>query len=124
MTLHSRVRKDIMDKLVRRVTVVQGSGENRQANVVYRSDDEDEDNPTLRRLEKTIRHMLKAQVIASQEAYQRHVEAVEKGGNSWVYEEPKNFMKARRKAMKEMRKAAPFKMMKFGPDDDDDEDDE
>jgi hypothetical protein len=113
-----------MDKLVRRVTVVQGSGENRQANVVYRSDEEDDESPTLRRLEKTVRHMLKAQVIASQEAYQRHIEAVEKGGNSWLYEEPRIFMKARRKAMKEMKKAAPFKMMTFGPDQDDDEDDE
>ena len=32
-----------MDKLVKRVTVVQGSGENRQANVVYKSDDEDDE---------------------------------------------------------------------------------
>ncbi len=111
-----------MDKLVRRVTVVQGSGENRQANVVYQSDDDGDDSPTLRRLEKTVRHMLKAQVIASQEAYQRHVDAVEKGGNTWLYEEPGNLMKARRKAMKEMSKAVPFKLMTFGKDDDEDDD--
>ena len=113
-----------MDKLVKRVTVVQGSGENRQANVVYKSDDEEEGSPGLSQLEKTVRHMLKAQVIAAQEAYQRHVESAGKGGNSWLYEEPGNLMKARRKAMKEVRKASPFKLMKFGDDDDDDEDED
>ena len=112
-----------MDKLVKRVTVVQGSGENRQTNVVYKSDEDDE-SPGLSRLEKTVRHMLKAQVIAAQEAYQRHVESAGKGGSSWLYEEPQNLMKARRKAMKEMRKASPFKMMKFGSDEDEDEDED
>jgi hypothetical protein len=113
-----------MDKLVKRVTVVQGSGENRQANVVYKSDDEDDESPGLNRLEKSVRHYLKAQVIAAQEAYQRHVDSVSKGGSTWLYEEPGNLMKARRKAMKEMRKASPFKLMKFGSNDDDEDEDE
>jgi hypothetical protein len=116
-----------MDKLVRRVTVVQGSGENRQANVVYKSeDDEDEDldMPRFNKLERSVRHLLKAQVIAAQEAYQRHLDSVEKGGNSWLVEDPFNLMKARRKAMKEARKASPFKLMSFGSDDDEDEDKE
>jgi len=112
---------------VRRVTVVQGSGENRQAKVEYRSD-EDEDEAfeipglSMDKLERSVRHLLKAQVIAAQEAYQRHLDSVEKGGKSWLLDQPGNLMKARRKAMKELRKASPFKMMKFGPDDDDDED--
>lgn len=114
-----------MDKLVKRVTVVQGSGDNRQANVVYKTDEDDEDfgGPKLSRIEKTVRHMLKAQVIAAQDAYQRHLDSVEKGGRSWIYDAPGNFMKARRKAMKEMRKSAPFGMPKMKFDDDDDEDD-
>jgi hypothetical protein len=114
-----------MDKLVKRVTVVRGSGDNRKANVVYSSDeDEDEgfETPHFTKLEKSIRHLLKAQVIAAQEAYQRHIESVEKGGNSWLVEDPFNMMKARRKAMKEARKAAPFKLMKFSSDEDEDED--
>jgi hypothetical protein len=113
-----------MDKLVRRVTVVQGTGESRQSNVVYKSDDEDDDESGMRprRLERAVRHMLKAQVIAAQEAYQRHLDSVEKGGSSWMYEAPGNLMKARRKAMKEMRKASPFKMMKFEDDEDEDDD--
>lgn len=110
-----------MEKSVRRVTVVQGSGENRQANVVYKSEDEGDEYPALNKLEKYIRHYLKAQVIAAQDAYQRHEEAVAKGGNSWILEEPFNLMKARRKGQKEMRKASPFNLMKFGDDDDEDE---
>ena len=65
-------------------------------------------------LERSVRHFLKAQVIAAQEAYQRHLESVEKGGNSWLVEDPFNLIKARRKAMKEARKAAPFKLMSSG----------
>ena len=36
--VYSHVRMDAMDKLVKRVTVIQGSGENRHANVVYKSE--------------------------------------------------------------------------------------
>ena len=115
-----------MDKLVRRVTVVQGSGEHRQANVVYNSeegDDDDHETPRFKGLERSVRHLLKAQVIEAQEAYQRHLESVEKGGSSWLVEDPFNLMRARRKAMKEARKAAPsFKLMKFETDEDEDED--
>jgi len=113
-----------MEKSVRRVTVVQGSGENRQANVVYKTDEEEEGEPSLalNKLEKYIRTYLKAQVVGAQDAYQRHVDAVAKGGNSWILEEPFIMMKARRKAQKEMRKAPSFfNLMKFG-DDDEDED--
>ena len=75
-----------MDKLVRRVTVVQSSGEHRDAKVVYENDeDEDTDDdspgtPHFKRLERSVRHMLKAQVIAAQDAYQRHLDSVAKGG--------------------------------------------
>jgi hypothetical protein len=118
-----------MDKLVRRVTVVQGSGENRNAKVVYKNDeDEDEEfgegleGPNFGRIERSVRHMLKAQMIAAQDAYQRHLDSVEKGGNSWMYDVPGNFMKSRRKAFKEIRKAAPFGMPKVKFDEDEDED--
>jgi hypothetical protein len=109
-----------MDKLVKRVTVVQGSGEHRTANVVYKSD-EDDDGEEENRFERTIRHVLKAQVIAAQEAYQRHLDSVAKGGKTWIFDEPSNLMKAQRKAMKEIRKASPFKI-KIEKDEDEDED--
>jgi len=60
-----------MDKLVRRVTIVRGSGENRQTDVVYKSGDDDLDMPRFNKLERSVRHLLKAQVIGAQEAYQR-----------------------------------------------------
>jgi len=93
-----------MDKLVRRVTVVQSSGEHRDAKVVYEND-EDEDTD-------------------DESPGQRHLDSVAKGGNSWIVDDPGNFMKARRKALKEMRKASPFGMPKMEFDDDDDDDDE
>ena len=103
-----------MDKLVRRVTLVERSGQSREAKVVYENEDEDEDRvpPHFRNLERSVRHMLKAQVIAAQDAYERHLESAGKGGKHWVTEGPANFMKARKKAMKEMSHASPFKVEK------------
>jgi hypothetical protein len=101
-----------MDKLVRRVTVVRGSGEHRQTNVVYDNEDNDDDyeRPVLRGLERGVRHLMKANAIAAQEAYRRHLESVEKGGNSWIVDVPLNVVKARRAALKELRKASPIKV--------------
>jgi hypothetical protein len=118
-----------MDRLVRRVTVVQGSGEHRAAKVVYeRDEDEDEDedseSPNLKSLERTIRHVLKARLIAAQEAYQRHLDAAAKGGNSWLIDDAVNMMKMPRKAVKEMRKASPFGRVKVEVEDEEDDEDE
>jgi hypothetical protein len=113
-----------MDKLVRRVTVVHGSGEHRDAKVVYKHDDDDDDDtghPGFKGLERAVRHMLKAQVIAAQDAYQRHLDAAAKNDNSWLVDAPMNFIKSRRKAMKEMRKASPFGALKVESTDDDEE---
>jgi hypothetical protein len=119
-----------MDRLVRRVTVVQGSGEHRTGKVVYERDededwdDEDEDRePSLKSFERAVRHMLKAQLIAAQEAYQRHLDAAAKGGNSWLVDDALNMMKIPRKAAKEMRKASPFRSVKVEVEDDEDEGD-
>jgi hypothetical protein len=103
-----------MDKLVRRVTLIERSGQTREAKVVYETDEEDDDHasPQIHRLERSVRHMLKAQVIAAQEAYEKHLESAGKGGNHWLTDVPRNLMSARKKAMKEMRQAAPFKVEK------------
>jgi hypothetical protein len=109
-----------MDKSVRRVTLVQGSGDNRVSKVVYDAVDDDESTPgkpDFSKLERSVRHMLKAQVIAAQEAYQHHLDSAAKEGNEWLFDAPSNFLKARKKAMKEMRKSMPF-----GKNDDDKED--
>jgi hypothetical protein len=116
-----------MDRLVRRVTVVQGSGEQRAAKVVYERDedeDEDEDEPNFKSLERTIRHVLKARLIAAQDAYQRHLDSAAKGGNSWLIDDAFNMMKMPRKARKEMRKASPFGRVKVDVEDEEDDEDE
>ena len=90
-----------MDKLVRRVTVVSGSGDHTSAQVAYRSDDdkdrdeffEDLERPRLRRAERSMRHMLKADLIAAQNAYRRHRASVRKGGEEWIYDVPGNFLR-------------------------------
>jgi uncharacterized protein DUF6312 len=113
-----------MDKLVRRVTVVQGS----DAKVVYESEDDPldgEGRPNFKKLEEGVRHVLKAQLVAAQEAYDRHLESAKKEGNGWMEDIPGNLMKARKKAMKEMREVMPKEMRKrmpFGADDKDEED--
>jgi|SRR6516162_398503 hypothetical protein len=107
---------DKIDKIVKRVTVVQGSGENRHAEVIYEKDEEEDDeNLKFKRLERGIRHMLKAQLIAAQEAYQRHLNSIEKGGTSWLTDAPGNLVRAGREAAKEMRKS-------FRSSEDEDED--
>jgi hypothetical protein len=109
---------DAMDKLVRRVTVVSGSGDHRSAQVAYRSDDDkdgddfdDLERPRFRRAERSMRHMLKADLIAAQEAYQRHLASVRKGGEEWIYDAPGNFLRSTRKAYREARKASPFGLL-------------
>ena len=112
-----------MDKLVRRVTVVQGSGEHRDAKVVYQSDDDPVDSegkPNLKKLEEGVRNMLKAQVVAAQEAYDRHLKSASKDDNEWLMDVPKNLMNAQKKAMKEMKKSMP--KPPFMKNDDDEED--
>src|SRR5262249_16222254 len=100
-----------MDRLVRRVTVFQGNGQHPTAKDLNERDeneDEDEDEPNFKSLERTIRHVLKARLIAAQDAYQRHLDSAAKGGNSWLIDDAFNMMKMPRKARKEMRKASPF----------------
>ena len=66
-----------------------------------------------------MRRFLKAQVVQSQEAYQQHINSAAKGGSAWIYDGPRNLMRARKKAMKDLNMHGPFK----NPDADDDEED-
>jgi hypothetical protein len=50
-----------MDKSVRRVTAVQVNGDHRGSKIVYEdNDDEVEEHPRFRRLDQSVRHMLKS----------------------------------------------------------------
>jgi hypothetical protein len=114
---------DNLDNLVRRVTVVHGSGENCRTEVIYESgsSDEGEQPPSMQGLERSLRQLLKAQVVAAQEAYQRHLNSVEKGGMSWMTEAPRNMIGATFKAAGEVRKSMPFSLPGFGRTEDDED---
>jgi hypothetical protein len=109
-----------MDKLVRRVTVVQRSGETRTATVAYEHPEEHEDETIqsssfLRPVERVVRRLLKAEVIFTQEQYKRHLES---GGrkNGWLLDAPSNILHAGLKAYNEARKAVPFRLLPKVPE--------
>jgi hypothetical protein len=95
-----------MDKLVRRVTVVEGSGGNRHAKVVYENEDYSHE-PALHPIERVVRHLLKADLIRAQEAYQSHLDSAAKGSDAWLADAPRNIAEANRKGLEEARKAWP-----------------
>jgi hypothetical protein len=112
-----------LDTLVRRITIVHGSGENRRTEVIYEtaSNDNGEQRPSMQSLERSMRQLLKAQVVAAQEAYQRHLHSVEKGGMSWMTEAPRNMIGATFRAVGEVRKSMPFGLPGFGSTEDDED---
>jgi hypothetical protein len=108
-TMDKENKVEKIDNLVKRVTVIQGSGDARRAEAIYEKDveqEEGDDEPGVRLqgLERGLRHLLKAQLVGVQEAYQGHLHSVEKGGLSWITEAPGNLIRAGRKAFREIRK--------------------
>jgi Family of unknown function (DUF6312) len=106
-----------MDKLVKRVTVVHGTGANRETVVVYEDESLNEEQKRrtsrwLRPLERFTRRMLKADLIGAQEAYQRHLNSSRNRKNGWLRDVEKNYEKASRKAYNEARKMAPIVLPK------------
>jgi hypothetical protein len=97
-----------MHKLVKRVTVVKVSGENREAKVVYEGEHEDDENePSMESFERGVRRFLKADLIRAQEAYDRHVKSASRGGKGeWLFDVPSNIVKAILKAERDTREGA------------------
>lgn len=95
-----------MDKMVRRVTVVQGSGANRQVNVVYESPEAEKDESPSESVERVVRRLLKADLVRAQEAYDRHLKSVSKGKDDWWIDAPANIAKAIIKAERKARSEA------------------
>jgi Family of unknown function (DUF6312) len=109
-----------MDKLVRRVTIVQRSGDVRTATVAYEHPEEREDEAVqsstfLRPVERVVRHLAKASVIFVQEGYKRHLESGERK-NGWLLDAPSNILHAGVKAYNEARKAVPFRLLPKVPE--------
>jgi hypothetical protein len=61
-----------MDKSVKRVTVVEGSGEDRLAKVVY-DDPNDPDESAIPPMERAVRHIVSAALIGAQVAYETYL---------------------------------------------------
>jgi len=103
-----------MDNLVRRVTVIERSGNNRQALTVY-------EEPRQKRrgkvsvwtlpLERAARRLVRANVIFGQEALRRHYESNRRRRDGWLLEAPGNIVESGRKAYNEARKAVPFRLL-------------
>jgi hypothetical protein len=109
-----------MDKIVRRVTVVQRSGDTRTATVAYEHTEEREDETVqsssmLRPIERVIRRLMKADVIFAQEQYKRHLESGSRK-NGWLFDAPSNILHAGVKAYNEARKAVPFRLLPKVPE--------
>src|SRR5438552_2653340 len=86
-------RENTMDKLVRRVTVVEGAGENRREKVVYENhEDENVPFPSFERsfpsLESAVRYRLKLDLVRAKEAYARHIGSASRRKGGWLFGAP------------------------------------
>jgi hypothetical protein len=78
-----------MDRSVKRVTVIEGAGENRRAKVVYEGQ-KDEHESEIPPIERAVRHLVNAALISAQVAYDTYIERASKGKAQWVFQpEPK-----------------------------------
>jgi hypothetical protein len=100
-----------MDRLVRRVTVIQREGDNqRQAVTVYREPRKGRGKVSIwtRPFERGARRLVRAQIIFGQEALRRHDESNRRRRDGWLLEGPANVVESGRKALNEVRKGVPF----------------
>ncbi len=104
-----------MEKLVRRVTVVQRGAGAPEAVTVYKRPKEEggkkKDSLWARPLERIARRLVKAEIIFAQDLLRRHDESKRRGRNGWLADAPENFKEARRKALNEVRKSVPFRLL-------------
>lgn len=102
-----------MDKLVKRVTVVQRGADTPHAITVYKSPRKGggKGSILMRPLERATRRLVKADVIFGQEILRRHDASKRRRRNGWLLEAPTNVIESGRKAYNEARKAVPFRLL-------------
>jgi uncharacterized protein DUF6312 len=104
-----------MDKLVKRVTVIQrNGGENQpEAVAVYQEPRKDRAKVSVltRPFEQGARRLLKAQIVFGEEALGRHEESNRRRRDGWLLEGPANVVESGRKALNKIRKGVPFKLL-------------
>jgi hypothetical protein len=74
-----------MDKTVKRVTVLEGDRQNRQAKVVY-DDPKTLDESKLPPIERAVRHVVNAALITAQIAYDSYLKRASEGKTSWLFQ--------------------------------------
>jgi hypothetical protein len=108
-------KEAVMDKLVRRVTVIERKGDENlpRAVVVYKEPSRGRASVSIltRPFEQGAKHLLKAQIIFGQEALRRLEKSNRRRRDGWLLEGPSNFVESGRKAVNEARKAIPFKLL-------------
>lgn len=102
-----------MDKLVKRVTVVQGGADTPAAITVYERPRKGggKGSILIRPLERATRRLAKADMIYSQEILRRHDASNRLRRDGWLLDAPENIVKSGRKAYNEARKAVPFRLL-------------
>jgi hypothetical protein len=99
--------------LVRRVTVLNRSGEAVEAVTVHR---EQRRRPKVSGwtspLESAARRLVRAQVVFGQEVLRRHNRSNRRRRDGWLLEAPANLIESGRKAFnEEIRKGVPFRLL-------------
>jgi hypothetical protein len=104
-------RRTLMDKLVRRVTVIHRGRDEPRPVTVYREPahkDRAKASVLIRPFEKGAKHLERAIIIFGQEALRRHEDSNRRRRDGWLLEGPGNLIESGRKALNEARKAVPF----------------
>src|SRR5262245_26119443 len=104
----------IMGKRVKRITLVNRKSDCPEATVLYKQESGERSGKTsvvLKPLERVARRLLKAEIVASQQALRLHDQSSRRRRNGWVFDAPINIIKARRKAYNEARKTGLFKLL-------------
>jgi hypothetical protein len=74
-----------MDKTVKRVTVLEGDRQNRQAKVVY-DDPKTLDESKLPPVDRAVRHVVNAALITAQIAYDSYLKRASEGKTNWLFQ--------------------------------------
>jgi hypothetical protein len=108
-------RRVTMDKLVKRVTVIQRSADGResQAVAVYQEPRKGRGKVSVwtRPFERAARRLVRAQVIFGEELIRRGEDSNRRRRDGWLLESPANVVEAGRKAYNEARKTVPFRIL-------------
>jgi Family of unknown function (DUF6312) len=98
--------------LIRRITVIEQSGENPQAVTVYRQPRKRRRvSVVLRPFHQAARHLVRSQVVFGNEILRRDTKANRRRRDGGLLEAPAIVLESGRKAYNEVRKAAPFRIL-------------